>query len=167
MQIGPGLVVTIEYTLRNAAGKTLESSAERGPVTFVMGSQRMLPGLSAAIEGMVVGESRSGTIPPGALVPIATTAARRVGRNEFPSGAKPKVGDRFGAKDLDGNPVTFQVTEVTDEAVVVHLLHPLHDEKVNYEVKVLAARRASLPPPPPPGVGEEVPDMTDDLLIED
>jgi FKBP-type peptidyl-prolyl cis-trans isomerase 2 len=116
---------------------------------------------------MVVGESRSGSIPAGALVPIATTAARRVGRKEFPSDATPKLGDRFGAKDLEGKPVTFEVTEVTADAVVVHLLHPLHDVEVQYEVKVLAARRASLPPPPPPGVSEEVPDMTDDLLIED
>lgn len=166
MQIGPGMVITIEYTLRDAAKKTLESSAERGPVTFVLGSERMLPGLAAALEGMRVGESRQGVIAPGQLVPLTATPARRIGRAEFPSGMKPKLGDRFQAKDLEGKPVQFEVTEVSDEAVVVHLMHPLHDTEVHYEVKVLAARRGTVPPPPP-GVADGVPDLTDELLIEE
>ncbi len=163
MRIADGLVVTIEYTLKDAGGAVLESSAERGPVTWKLGSERMLPGIANAIEGMEVGESRTGIIPPGELVPRETTRTRDVALAEFPKGLDPKLGDRFQAKDESGHPVIFEVTKCTDEAVTVQLLHVLHDQEVHYEVKVLAARKSNLPPPPP----VDVPDMTDDLLLSD
>ena len=159
MRIGKDQVVTIEYTLRDGAGQVLESSQKQGPITFVLGSDRMLPGLAKAIEGMRVNERRVGTIAPGELVPLEVTQGRRVPYAEFP-GERPVLGDRFQAKNEDGSVVQFQVTEANDDAVVVHLLHPLFDTEVHYEVTVLAARRMSVPPPPP----VDVPDMTDDLL---
>lgn len=163
MRIADGLVVTIEYTLRDAAGEVLESSADRGPVTWKLGSERMLPGIANAIEGMEVGESRTGIIPPGELVPRDTTRTRDVALGEFPEGLDPKLGDRFQAKDEGGHPVIFEVTARTDEAVTVQLLHVLHDQEVHYEVKVLAARKSNLPPPPP----VDVPDMTEDIELSE
>lgn len=161
MQIADGLVVTIEYTLKNADGEVLESSEGRGPVTFKQGSDRMLPGIANAIEGMEVGEERTGTIPPGELFPRDQTRTRKVPLAEFPEGVKPQLDDRFQAKDEGGQPVLFEVIECTDEWVTVQLLHILHDVEVHYEVKVLAARKANLPPPPP----VDVPDFTEDLEI--
>lgn len=162
MQIAPGLVVTIEYTLANAAGEVLEASKDRGPVTFTLGSDRMLPGLAAALEGMTVGETRKGVIPPGQLVPRELTSSRKVRLDEFPKGLDPKLGDRFQAKDEHGQPVLFEVTARDDESVTVQLLHILHDTEVHYEVTVLAARKSNLPPPPP----IDAEDLTDDLLEE-
>lgn len=160
MEIAEGLVVTIEYTLRDADGNVLESSADQGPVTFKMGSRRMLPGLADAIRGMRVGDTRTGVIPAGKLVPREFTDSRRVGLDEFPDGVDPQVGERFQARAEDGRPVLFEVTARDADAVTVQLLHILHDVDVHYEVKVLAARRSNLPPPPP----VEVPDLTDDLV---
>ncbi|MCA9543795.1 MAG: FKBP-type peptidyl-prolyl cis-trans isomerase [Myxococcales bacterium] len=167
MKIGNGQVVTIEYTLKDSDGSVLETSKDKGAITFVLGSERMLPGLAKAMEGMAVGETRTGTIPPGQLVPISATGTRRVGFNEFPQGTRPGLGDRFQARGVDGQALQFEVTEVQDDAVVVHLLHPLHDHEIFYEVSVLAARRVSVPPPPP-GVedADDVVDLTDDLLEE-
>lgn len=163
MEVVDGLVTTIEYTLKDAAGEVLESSQDRGAITFKMGSDRMLPGLAKVIKGMKVGETREGIIPPGELVPAETTAKRDIPRAEFPEGLSPKLGDRFQAKDHNGQPVIFEVIEESKEAVKVQLLHILHEREIHYEVKVLAARRSNIPPPPP----VDVPDMTDDLLVEE
>ncbi|MBU0550216.1 FKBP-type peptidyl-prolyl cis-trans isomerase [Myxococcota bacterium] len=163
MEVVDGLVTTIEYTLKNAKGEIVESSQARGAITFKMGSDRMLPGLAKVIKGMKVGEARQGTIPPGELVPVEMTAKREIPLSEFPEGVKPKLGDRFRAKDHNGQPVIFEVIEVMEEAVKVQLLHILHEEEIHYEVKVLAARRSNIPPPPP----VDVPDMTEDLLEEE
>lgn len=160
MRIEEGQIVTIEYSLRSAAGDVLESSKDRGPVTFKLGSERMLPGLAKAMEGMQVGEVRKGVIPAGELVPRASAPSRKVLFTEFPEGVEPKVGDRFQARNPEGQPVTFEVSERHDDGVTVLLLHPLHDTEVRYEVEVLAARKSNLPPPPP----VDLPDMSD--LIE-
>lgn len=162
MQIEEGQIVTIDFTLRNADGEVLESSADRGSITFKLGSQRMLPGLAKAMEGMKVGETRKGVIPAGQLVPRDAAPTRKVFFAEFPEGVEPGMGDRFQAKGPEGNPVIFEVTERHDDGVTVLLLHPLHDTEVSYEVEVLAARKSNLPPPPP----VDLPDMSD-LLDDD
>ncbi len=126
MEIATGFVVTIEYTLRDAAGKVLETSSERGPITFRLGSDRMLPGVEKVLHGMKVNEVRTGIIPPGQLVPLTATGYRHVGWEEFPEGMRPELKQRFQAKGVDGQPVLFEVVEKDDTGVRVHLLHPLH-----------------------------------------
>jgi len=163
MRIQEGQIVTIEYTLRGADGGVLESSRDRGSITFKLGSQRMLPGLAAAMEGMQVGETRKGVIPAGKLVPRDAAPTSKVLFSEFPDGVRPAVGDRFQAKGPEGNPVIFEVNEGHDDGVTVLLLHPLHDTEVSYEVEVLAARKSNLPPPPP----VDLPDMSDLLESSD
>lgn len=159
MKIRDGLVVTIEFTLKDGEGKVLESTES---LTFKMGEDHMLPGLAKAMMGMAVGEKREGTIPPGALVPPDPAHRREVLHSEFPGSSAPGVGTRFQAKGADGSPVIFEVIEMKKASVVVQLLHMLHDTEVHYEVKILSARKANLPPPPP----VDVPDMTD-LLAEE
>lgn len=160
MQIANGHIVTIEFTLKDGAGKVLESTEANGPITFTLGKDRMLPGLAKAIEGMTVNETREGTIAPGELVPQSATGNRVVQKGEFPGGQLPDVGARFQAKGANGQPINFEVIAKTDENCTVQLLHPLHDVEVHYSVTVTAARRANVPPPPP----VDLPDLTDELL---
>lgn len=160
MEIADGLVVTIEYTLRDGRGEVLETSTGRGPVSFKMGSSKLLPGLARAMQGLRVGESRTGIIPAGQLVPAEMTATRRVGLDEFPEGVNPDVGQRFRARAEDGQPLMFEVTERDAQGITVRLLHALHEVDVHYEVRVLAARRTNVPPPVP----TDVVDLTEDLL---
>lgn len=162
MQIADGHIVTIEFTLRDAEGKTLESTDDSGPITFTLGKDRMLPGLAKVIQGMTVGETREGKIAPGELVPKHVTGKRVVPSKEFPGGNLPDLGARFQAKGANGQPLIFEVVEKTDAHCTVQLLHPLHDVEVAYTVKVVAARRANIPPPPP----VDAEDLTDDLVIE-
>lgn len=163
MQIANGHIVTIDFTLRNPAGKEIESTKQGGPITFTLGKDRMLPGLAKVIEGMTVGETREGTIPPGELVPRDATGTRVVPKNEFPGGALPEKGARFQAKGPNGQPLIFEVISKTDASCTVQLLHPLHDVEVQYTVTVVAARRANVPPPAP----VDAPDLTDDLVLEE
>lgn len=162
MQIADGHIVTIEFTLRDAEGKTLESTDDAGPLTFTLGKDRMLPGLAKVIQGMTVGETREGKIAPGELVPRHVTGKRVVPSKEFPDGNLPDVGARFQAKGVNGQPLIFEVVSKTDANCTVQLLHPLHDVEVAYTVKVVAARRANVPPPAP----VDAPDLTDELLAE-
>lgn len=164
MQIAPGLVVTLDFTLTDASGKVIETTEGAEPVTFQYGSRTILPGLAKAIEGLQVGESRTGKIPAGQLVPREAGGRRRVSRAELPAGASPKVGDRFSAKEAEhAQPVQLEVVSTDDQGIEVLLLHPLHDVEVSYEVHVRAVRRANVPPPPPVSIDE---DLTDALEEE-
>lgn len=162
MEIAEGLVVTLDFTLTDPAGKVIETTQGGEPITFQFGGRHILPGLAKAIEGMKVGESRTGKIPAGSLVPRDAGGKRRVPRSELPAGASPKVGDRFAAKEAGhAQPVQLEVLTVDAQGIEVLLLHPLHDTEVGYDVTVRAVRRPNVPPPPPVAVEE---DLTDAVL---
>jgi FKBP-type peptidyl-prolyl cis-trans isomerase len=60
-----GATVVVSYTGWLADGAQFDSTANRGPFDFVMGSNMVIPGLNAGMRGMKVGGQRTMTIPPG------------------------------------------------------------------------------------------------------
>eukprot|EP01122_Echinamoeba_exundans_P002830 TRINITY_DN12818_c0_g1_i1.p1 TRINITY_DN12818_c0_g1~~TRINITY_DN12818_c0_g1_i1.p1 ORF type:complete len:196 (+),score=58.60 TRINITY_DN12818_c0_g1_i1:41-628(+) len=62
----PGDTVAVHYTGKlQSNGKVFDSSRERGqPITFELGSGRVIQGWDQGIQGMCPGESRRLTIPP-------------------------------------------------------------------------------------------------------
>ena len=164
MKVEKDRFVTISYTLSDHDGKVLESSADRGAaIRFLYGSDPLIPGLAAVIDGLEEGDTKSGVIPAGGLSPRDVAPRRTVPVNEFPAGVDLAVGARFEAKGLDGHPVLFEIAESDDEAVEVLLLHPLHDEEVRYEGKVVDVRNPHVPSPMPFSESPDTLDLTDDL----
>ena len=161
MRIGTGLSVRIEYELKVKGGAVIESSQKSGPLQYLQGAGKMLPGLEKQLEGLSPGEQRSGVIPAAeAFGTEDSLPIKEMGRQEFPAAMTPKAGLVFQAKGPHGEEVSFKVIEATDGKVSVRLLHPLVGRDLEYKVKVLSVtdphRRPPLPPLP--GVVELDPD---------
>lgn len=60
----PGDLAEIDYTGTLSNGSVFDSSKERGPFQFILGSGTAIPGFDDAIQGMKVGETKTFTIPP-------------------------------------------------------------------------------------------------------
>lgn len=56
MQISKNSAVEFHYTL-SEAGEQIETSTNEAPLTYIHGSEGMLPGLENALEGKAAGES--------------------------------------------------------------------------------------------------------------
>src|SRR3954471_12773176 len=87
MKIGRGVSVRIEYELKIKGGEVIESSARSGPLQYVQGAGKMLPGLEKRLDGLSAGDERSGTIP--AAEAFGTEEAlplKKMTRKEFPEG---------------------------------------------------------------------------------
>jgi peptidylprolyl isomerase len=89
---GPGNTVTVEYTAWFDDGTQLDSSAESGPLSFILGGGQIIPGLDEGIQGMQVGGKRLITIPPefafgaqgaGNVIPPNTTLIFEVDLTSF------------------------------------------------------------------------------------
>jgi FKBP-type peptidyl-prolyl cis-trans isomerase SlyD len=158
MKIGAGCYVEIEYELKVRGGDVIESSSRSGPLRYVQGEGKMLPGLEARLAGLGPGEERSGQIPAAeAFGTEATLPIKEMPRGSFPKGAKLDPGLEFEAKDpASGVPVRFKVVSADANVVKVRLLHPLVGRDIEYRVKVLSVRdgRSRSGPPPAPGVVE-------------
>lgn len=151
----------MDYELRVVGGEVLESSTEKGPLSYVQGSGRMLAGLEKRLEGRGAGDALEGVVPAaeafGDEQSLPTTV---LPRTHFPQNAEMKPGATFEAKDAAGRPVSFKVITSNDEEVRVRLLHPLAGKDIAFKVKILAVTETEAPPLPPGTLSE-------DLLVEE
>lgn len=158
MKIAAGLAVQIEYELSIKGGEVIESSTRSGPLRYVQGEGKMLPGLESRLLGMAPGEEKRGEIPAREafgtedMLPI-----KELPRRDFPKDAKLDAGSVFEAKSPTGEPLRFKIVGVSGDKVKTRLLHPLVGRDLAFRVKVLAVSDPRKPPPAP-GVVELDPD---------
>jgi peptidylprolyl isomerase len=131
--------VTISYLLREAQGGVVEAGRTNRPLTFRLGSGRLLSKLEQGVVGMTVGERRN----------IAVAASEgygeynkelvlRIDRKMFPPDLKVEVGRTVQYQDRDGERVNLMVNEVTAATVTVDGNHPLAGVDLLYEVELLS-----------------------------
>jgi FKBP-type peptidyl-prolyl cis-trans isomerase SlyD len=164
MRIGPGTSVEIDYELKVKGGEVIESSDRSGPLRYVHGDGKMLPGLEKRLAGLAAGEERSGDIPAAeAFGTEDSLPITDMPRSSFPQDAKVEAGMIFEGKDpASGAPVRFKLLKVDGDHTHVRLLHPLVGRDIEFRVKVLDVRSAkSAPPPPPDAVELDVEEIQD------
>lgn len=158
MKIASGRAVELEYELKVKGGEVLESSSRSGPLRYIHGDGKMLPGLEKRLDGLSPGDERAGEIPAReAFGTEEMLPVKEMPRGAFPSGAKLEGGATFEGKDPAlGSPVRFKILSVSGDVAKVRLLHPLVGRDLEYRVKVLAVRDPNIRgvPPPVPGVVE-------------
>lgn len=143
VQIARHTVVTFEYTLFDPEGRVIDSSADSGPLTYVHGARRIVPGLEAALEGYAAGDELRVTVPPESAYGfhdpdrvdwLPVTALDPEGKVE--------VGMRFEAETERGIEVAT-VTEIVNGEARVDANHPLAGLELVFEVRIVSVRPAS------------------------
>ena len=119
MEVAPGHVVTVEYTVRLASGALVDSTGACGPLAVMHGAGQLFPALEDRIVGMRAGETRELRIPPeeayGAWRP---ELVRTIPRDRLPPDLDLVVGGEYGiAAALGGKRVRFRVLEVSADEV--------------------------------------------------
>lgn len=162
MRIAKGLWVEIDYELSVRAGRVLESSSKTGPLHYIHGQGKMLPGLERRMEGLSPGDEKRGDIPPEeAFGTEASFPLKEMIRGEFPPGAILEPGTTFEAKGPTGDPVVIRIVSRDGDRIHARLIHPLAGKTLQYRVKVLAVESAHSPPPPPGAVELDLDEIQD------
>jgi FKBP-type peptidyl-prolyl cis-trans isomerase 2 len=158
MKIAAGLSVQIDYELSIKGGDVLESSARSGPLRYVQGQGKMLPGLESRLVGMAPGDEKRGEIPAReAFGSEDELPIKEMPRRDFPKDAKLDPGSVFEAKSPTGEALRLKILSAANDVVKARLLHPLVGRDLIFRVKVLEVSDPSRPPPAP-GVVELDPD---------
>ncbi len=141
--IAKNVVATIEYTLTNDDGETLDTSVGDEPLVYLHGHGNIVPGLENALEGKKIGDALKVSVPPaegyGERDP---NGLRALQRDAFPPDADIEPGIQFMAELEDDEVVPMWVIDVDNEHVHVDLNHPLAGATLHFEVKVLELRGA-------------------------
>ena len=137
MTISTGKLVALEYTLRVDPQSVLDSNVGKDPLTYIQGSQQIVPGLEKALEGLVAGDKNQVTVlPADAYGDVNPQAFQEVDKKNVPSDSL-KIGTQLQGKTPDGQSVYPRVTEIKEETVVLDFNHPLAGKTLYFDVKVL------------------------------
>lgn len=143
MHVAANKVVSIEYTLTNAQGEVMDSSADREPMAYLQGHQNIIPGLESALEGKSVGDQLQVTIEPAEAYGERDESLRQaVPRTMFEDADNVQVGMQFQTVTDQGTQVVT-VTQMDTEEVTIDANHPLAGETLTFDVTVVDIREPS------------------------
>ncbi len=142
--ISDGMVVTINYVLRNRGGELLDSSDDGEPLAYLQGAGNIVPGLERELEGKQVGDKLHAVIAPtDAYGERSGPEPQPIPRERFPDDADIEEGMQIVARGPDGEEVPLWVVGIDDDSVTVDHNHPLAGETLYFDVEVMAVRAAT------------------------
>ncbi len=125
--------VSVHYHGTLDDGTVFDSSRERDPLQFVIGSGQVIPGFDAAARDLDLGQSKTVRMEPeDAYGGANSELIFEVPIEEVPEPLK--EGDRVEL--MNGAPAV--VTSVTDKIVTVDANHPLAGQALTFEIELVS-----------------------------
>ena len=133
-----GDTVSVHYTGTLEDGTVFDSSREREPLEFILGSGPIIPGFQKAVREMQVGQVKTVTIPPEeAYGPHNEDMIMVVDRVKLPPNPNPVIGQRLEKQQEDGNTVALVITDFSDTTITLDANHPLAGKTLTFEITLL------------------------------
>jgi FKBP-type peptidyl-prolyl cis-trans isomerase SlyD len=136
-------VVTFHYTLRDPAGRVLDSSAGGTPITYLEGAGQIIDGLDEQLRCVAAGaKQRVHVVAARAYGARDPAQVQRVKRTALPVEGELKVGDQFQT-DTDRFAPVVTVAALEGDEVLLDANHPLAGVDLAFDVEIVAVRAAS------------------------
>lgn len=133
-----GDTVKVHYTGKKTTGEIFDSSENREPLEFTMGSGQLIPGFEKAVVGLGIGEQTTITIPAGeAYGEKRDDLVIRVEKSKLPPEIKPEMGQQLQIQQQDGGAIPVTITEVTETHVALDANHPLAGEDLIFDIELV------------------------------
>ena len=143
MIVEAGKQVSIEYSLSIEPEGVVDTNVDSDPLTYVQGTQQIVPALEKALEGMEVGQTTEISISPqDGYGERSDEALQEVSKSQVPEEAQ-KEGVVLQGRDQNGGVVNARVAEIKDETVILDLNHPLAGKTLQFSVKILDIQEQS------------------------
>jgi FKBP-type peptidyl-prolyl cis-trans isomerase SlyD len=141
MNITKDTVVTLKYSVSDAAGKLLEQAKE--PMAYLHGGyDNTLPKIEAALDGKSKGFATQLLLQPEDAFGLRDEAlAQTIPKREFPPGVK--VGGQLKGRGVDGQEQVFTVVKIKGDNVLLDGNHPWAGKVLSFQLQVTDVRLAS------------------------
>ncbi len=144
MTISQNNVVSIHYTLKDDAGKTIDSSEGEEPLTYLHGAGNIIPGLENALEGLDAGDQKQVTIEPkDGYGEVIAELVQTMPRASFAGIENIEEGMEFQAQTESGGTQYVVVTKIEGEEITVDGNHALAGQTLHFDVTVNEIRDAT------------------------
>ena len=148
MTIDNNHVVAVTYKLHtvepNGEKEFVEETTTENPLTYLHGVGMMIPKFEQELQGLTINDTKSFTITPEeGYGDIDPEALAELPLEMFEESGLPPVGAMLPLTDNQGNQFRAVVKEVTDQAVIADLNHPMAGKTLHFEVQVVNTRPAT------------------------
>ena len=133
-----GDLVSVHYTGKRMSGEVFDSSRDRDPLEFRLGSRELIAGFEKNVVGMKPGESKSVTLEPAeAFGDRRDDLVLEFAKDKFPQHIDPSVGLQLQLTNPNGSALTVVITDVDEESVTLDGNHPMAGETVEFDIELL------------------------------
>ncbi|MBE9520224.1 MAG: peptidylprolyl isomerase [Proteobacteria bacterium] len=133
-----GDTVKIHYTGKMTDGTVFDTSSNKDPLQFTLGSGQVIPGFDEAVTGMAAGEMKTAEIPcDKAYGQRDDNLIIVVDKKDVPVELKPEVGQRLEVGSQSGELLAVTVIEVGEENITLDANPPLAGEDLTFEIELL------------------------------
>lgn len=137
-EVKSGDTVHIHYTGTLQDGTTFDSSEGRDPLSFVVGSGQIIPGLDTALPGMEVGQQKVVQVPSEeAYGPLNPEMRQAVPREGIPDEIPLEVGSQLQMQTPDGQAMPVTVVDVDEATVTLDANHPLAGQDLKFDIELV------------------------------
>ena len=137
-KVKSGDKVSVHYTGTLENGDIFDSSRERDPMKFEVGSGQLIPGFDKAMIDMEVGQTKTVNIPSAEaygdgdernVIPMP--------RANFSEDMKLEIGLQLELQNDQGQVFPVVVTAIGEEEVTLDANHPLAGKNLTFEIELI------------------------------
>jgi peptidylprolyl isomerase len=138
VQAKQGDTVKVHYTGKLEDGTVFDSSVNREPLEFSIGTGSLIPGFEKAVIGMAPGESKTERIEAEqAYGQHREDMVLVVDRQQMPEDMQVGVGQQLQIRQQTGQTIPVIVTDVSDAQITLDANHPLAGENLTFDIQLL------------------------------
>ncbi|MBD3341980.1 MAG: peptidylprolyl isomerase [Candidatus Lokiarchaeota archaeon] len=133
-----GDTVRVHYVGTFKDGTVFDSSENREPLEFTVGTGQVIPGFDDGVRGLAVGEKNSFEIAPeDAYGDVREDLVFKVGVNEIPPDVEPEAGQILTMEQPNGRTANLKIKEVGEDSVTLDANHPLAGQILVFEIELM------------------------------
>ena len=144
MKVAQERVVSIHYTLTDEEGQQIDSSQGGEPLSYLHGTNGLIPGLERELEGREVGDQFAATIAPkDAYGEVNPALVQEVPLDMLAGIENLRVGMQLQSQGADGRVQQLTVDAIGDASATLNANHVLAGKELHFEVEVTNVRDAT------------------------
>ncbi len=143
-QAKKGDKVKIHYHGTLTDGTIFDSSLQREPLEFEIGSGMVIKGFDDGVTGMAIGEKKTIHIPADeAYGQVDPERVMEFPKDRFPEDMTPEVGMQLMMSNQTGQQIPVVITEVKEAVVLLDANHPLAGKDLVFDLELVAIEGGS------------------------
>ncbi len=137
-QAKEGDTVKVHYTGTLDDGTIFDTSVEREPLEFTIGSGQVIPGFDIAVLDMAPGEIKVSVIPAEEAYGLhSEELVTEVDRERFPADMELELGQQLQVGLADDQQAIVMIVDMSDKAITLDANHPLAGQNLTFEIELV------------------------------